>query len=255
MDAVCENPLGFTPAESRRHAAISAVRKNNSMTERERWTVYPLLFLALASSLKDRLMEPMELDIPRVRCQELVVETGDRSQVQIVAQPTGGRILISSPEGKPLVILGADATGNHGALGIYSAEGYPLVVADGVHQAGRLATLSQGQPRTIMTSDSSGNGAYGAFDPQSRLHPMVVHRGAEFVRKPDSPLYEIISPFNAKITAEPEASETQAADAIPVEPEGAESNDAPSQPLEPTPMPDDSAEPMPADPTASAPKD
>jgi hypothetical protein len=190
------------------------------MTDRERWTVYPLLFLALASSLKDKLVEPTELDIPRVRCQELVVGVGDHAQVQIAAQDHGGRIVVANTEGKPLVVLGADSQGVGGALGLYAADGHPLVIADGVYDAGRVATFMAGLPRAIVAADSSGNGAFGAYDQQARLHPMLVHRGAEFVRKPQSPLYEIISPFNANPSvpaeesteADPETDAAQAAD-------------------------------------------
>ena len=42
------------------------------MTDRERWTVYPLLFLALGISLKDKLARSVETD--RIECKTLVCE-------------------------------------------------------------------------------------------------------------------------------------------------------------------------------------
>jgi hypothetical protein len=49
------------------------------MTERERWVVYPLLFLALGASLRDKLVD--RTITKSIRCEELVVEeepTGDQ---------------------------------------------------------------------------------------------------------------------------------------------------------------------------------
>jgi|SRR3954469_4470363 hypothetical protein len=42
------------------------------MTERERWIVYPLLFLALGVALRDKLVE--RTTTRTVRCEELIVE-------------------------------------------------------------------------------------------------------------------------------------------------------------------------------------
>ena len=55
------------------------------MTSRERWTVYPLLFLALGLAVRaavlseERLAEPppRTLDVDRVECRELVVRDAD----------------------------------------------------------------------------------------------------------------------------------------------------------------------------------
>lgn len=57
------------------------------MTERERWVVYPLLFLALGASLRDKLGG--SLTAKRIVCQELLIED----------EPTGNQ----SP--RPLAIL------------------------------------------------------------------------------------------------------------------------------------------------------
>lgn len=46
------------------------------MTERERWIVYPLLFLALGASLRDKLFDLTSSK--RIVCQQLVVASDDR---------------------------------------------------------------------------------------------------------------------------------------------------------------------------------
>ena len=55
------------------------------MTSRERWTVYPLLFLALGLAVRaavlseDRLAEspPATLEADRIECRELIVRDAD----------------------------------------------------------------------------------------------------------------------------------------------------------------------------------
>lgn len=59
------------------------------MTERERWIVYPLLFLALGAALRDKLFE--QTNTKKIRCQELVVTSED----------------VAGQEGATLVRIGA----------------------------------------------------------------------------------------------------------------------------------------------------
>ena len=57
------------------------------MTERERWIVYPLLFLALGASLRDKLAD--STTTKRIVCQELTVVDEDpsgRHQPQLLAR-------------------------------------------------------------------------------------------------------------------------------------------------------------------------
>jgi hypothetical protein len=52
------------------------------MTERERWIVYPLLFLALGAALRDKVFG--ETKNKRIECQELIVSGDDDASVQPV---------------------------------------------------------------------------------------------------------------------------------------------------------------------------
>ena len=76
------------------------------MTERERWIVYPLLFLALGAALRDKLIDTTMSR--RIVCQELVVVDGGRgpdgpqrvAQIGAVpatssGQPPRGQILVN----------------------------------------------------------------------------------------------------------------------------------------------------------------
>jgi hypothetical protein len=82
------------------------------MTERERWIVYPLLFLALGITVKDKLppkhievdevrskraevdeMRSKRMDADEVRCAKLVVaDRGNREHVIVGSTPGGGII-------------------------------------------------------------------------------------------------------------------------------------------------------------------
>jgi len=57
------------------------------MSERERWIVYPLLFLALGASLRDKLFDQMMSR--RIVCQELIVTEdgrGGRESMRVLAR-------------------------------------------------------------------------------------------------------------------------------------------------------------------------
>ncbi len=61
------------------------------MTDRERWTVYPLLFLALGITVKDKLVRSVDLET--VRCNTLkVTDRGGKERVEISSNPAGGFI-------------------------------------------------------------------------------------------------------------------------------------------------------------------
>jgi hypothetical protein len=74
------------------------------MSSRERWTVYPLLFLALGIALKDKVTKNIATD--HVSCKSLYVT--DRQgipQVQVGLNPSGGLIRIDG-QGGPRVLVG-----------------------------------------------------------------------------------------------------------------------------------------------------
>jgi hypothetical protein len=61
------------------------------MTDRERWTVYPLLFLTLGIAVKDKLISLSNVDT--VLCRTLVVhDRAGKEQVVITSNPGGGLV-------------------------------------------------------------------------------------------------------------------------------------------------------------------
>jgi hypothetical protein len=119
------------------------------MSERERWIVYPLLFLALGAGLRDKLFDQMMSR--RIVCQELIVTEDKRvgpEPVRILArigptEPTAtGRPMGNLFVDGQVVVKGSVSANN------YSMRGVPLVpslraILPGVSPADLLRALQQ----------------------------------------------------------------------------------------------------------------
>jgi hypothetical protein len=81
------------------HQAI-APEPRAAMTDRERWTIYPLLFLTLGIAVKDRIIDT-------VQCGTLVVrDRQGHQQVIIEATPSGGIIRADAGKSQIGLLLG-----------------------------------------------------------------------------------------------------------------------------------------------------
>jgi hypothetical protein len=87
------------------------------MTSRERWTVYPLLFLALGLAMRAIAVPQVELDAARVDslestrlvCKEIVIENDDGTilvHMGRVVKGGGGRIEIKDKDGVDAIAVG-----------------------------------------------------------------------------------------------------------------------------------------------------
>lgn len=130
------------------------------MTSRERWTVYPLLVLAIGLGVRDkvwpaRLMRVRTLAVDSLRAKEVGIATRivcreveahqihtaklDALGIRLVASDgairaslvgelaQGGQLLLYNPEGQPVLSAGAEAETHSGILQISSPEGKPVV--------------------------------------------------------------------------------------------------------------------------------
>lgn len=91
------------------------------MTDRERWTVYPLLFLTLGIAVKDKLVRLTDSDT--VNCKQLIIhDRQNRAQVVITTTPEGGmladagtiackRLVVQDQKGQTQVVLAATPAG------------------------------------------------------------------------------------------------------------------------------------------------
>ena len=160
------------------------------MSTRERWIVYPLLFLALGLALRDKLIPPerirafhlqvQDLRADRVECRQSTagkvecnrIEAGQAAfqvlsaggpngldGLRMYAAPQGGRLEILGRDGNRVLLAGADPDGRAGFLETYTAaEHLPLVQLQS-SDAGGLVTLFGQQGRVAMLSGMIGNTA------------------------------------------------------------------------------------------------
>jgi len=101
------------------------------MTDRERWTVYPLLFLTLGIAVKDKITRITDAEI--VKCERMIVQDrAGKQQVVIAATSSGGLMRMEGPKGGLDLLVGqtdrvtgvmfVDAAGNVHAPSIVVAR-------------------------------------------------------------------------------------------------------------------------------------
>ena len=129
------------------------------MSERERWIVYPLLFLALGASLRDKMFDMTTSR--RIVCQELVVAEDDRSGREPVPLVTISAAR-PSPDGPPvgtlyiegqMIVNGTINANNYAMRGIPFGPALRAVLpgvspADLLHALQQSAAAMQQPPQT-----------------------------------------------------------------------------------------------------------
>jgi hypothetical protein len=113
------------------------------MTTRERWIVYPLLFLTLGIAMRDKIVPPARLqvggiDAGQIRCNTLQAHQGVAAdeircgQLQAVEEIGAPHLKCVELEavgrsGRRTVLLGTDAKTEGGLIKTFSRSGVPLV--------------------------------------------------------------------------------------------------------------------------------
>jgi len=106
------------------------------MSSRERWTVYPLLFLAIGLAVRAAAVPPAEfaaarvdsLQATRMVCRELIVNADDGTilvHVGRVVGGGGGRIEVKDQDGVDSVSIGTGPGDRGGAVEFFDAKGEP----------------------------------------------------------------------------------------------------------------------------------
>jgi len=103
------------------------------MSSRERWTVYPLLFLALGLALRatsgsvddDGTTRFIALDAGRVVCRELRIDSEDGETLVHVGRVKdgGGRIEIRDTRGRDVVAIGTHPRRADGGVELFGIDG------------------------------------------------------------------------------------------------------------------------------------
>lgn len=163
------------------------------MSDRERWTIYPLLFLALALGLRDRLFPPAPPEAMALRELTIVgddnradirlrgsTQQGASPSIQILngrgqpswlaavvpqtglaIQETGALVArdvrIIGPDGRPRVVVGVGKGSQHGVIEWFAADGKQLLVAGGhAGDGGAITSYRDGVEQFSVGSNERG---------------------------------------------------------------------------------------------------
>jgi hypothetical protein len=166
------------------------------MSDRERWTVYPLILFCLAVSLRDKLAPPVHLSIPDLQCQQIELVRSDLTPgVRLGISEEGGGLIevldknanarlklgslggksgfieVSSGEGTPAIHLSVDAESNTGIISTFAPDNSKRIVLDAQGETGRITTLNaSGRPVFVIASDEQGTGFSLVTDKEGRIH-------------------------------------------------------------------------------------
>lgn len=108
------------------------------MTTRERWTVYPLLFLAIGLALRGVAVPPERfsagmVEAARITCGEIVVADDDGTKLVHIGRVKGGgggRIEINDHTGTETVAIGTRPEDRDGVLEFFDATGFATARVD-----------------------------------------------------------------------------------------------------------------------------
>jgi hypothetical protein len=104
------------------------------MSSRERWTVYPLLFLAIGLAFRAVAVPPDRLDVRAVEtetltCGEIVVTSQDGVRVVHIGRVKGGgggRVEINDQKGVEAIAIGTSPGNRDGGIEFFDAAGRQL---------------------------------------------------------------------------------------------------------------------------------
>ncbi len=123
------------------------------MSTRERWIVYPLLFLTLGIALRDKILPPThfgdmgmalkagEIDVRRIRCSEIQAGRAIFNQLE-AGRSQCRELIVIGPTGRPTIIAYTDPKTYNGAIETFSADGRPLVLLRSTDAGGLVGTLN-----------------------------------------------------------------------------------------------------------------
>ena len=184
------------------------------MSTRERWVVYPLLFLALGAALRDKFFPPSRFAAHTVWADEMIVGKvccnyleGPEAQHPVavakldvneltVSEPGGhrrawlgvmdnqsGHMELYGRGGKLVALLGASPTGESGIMQTMAADGYPQVYLHSSSGWGAITAVGPGQEAfCTIGSDGENVGMFARVSGQQGALPLT-----RLVRAPRAP--------------------------------------------------------------------
>jgi hypothetical protein len=149
------------------------------MSTRERWIVYPLLFMILGITMRDKVVPPSHIEAgcitsPQIRCNEL--QTGqvrcDRLEAR---QAESHTMLVTGPNGQPVVVAGIDANTGAGVVETYAANGLRQVRLFSSETGGVVTTIERSGRMALILGDTGQNfGVFAEVPSLGQLIPLTL---------------------------------------------------------------------------------
>jgi hypothetical protein len=151
------------------------------MTNRERWIVYPLLFLTLGLGMRDKVAPPsprfmrpglnaLNVRCAHLDCQDLTI-TGPSGEKRVrmgVTPNQAGQMEIYGANHSMVLVAGADNTGLSGRVETLAADAIPQVSLHSTDRGGQVATFDRDdKSRVVLGYDALGPGTF-LIEPQEK---------------------------------------------------------------------------------------
>jgi hypothetical protein len=157
------------------------------MSTRERWIVYPLLFMTLGIALRDKIKPPIHLGNRGVRIEAGEIVAGRISCGQLKVQETAvcnrlearrsecRTLLIYGASDQPVIVALADARTHAGVIETFGANGLPQVQLLSTSDGGIVSTIGRaGRAQLIMGDIDQTLGVFGRVPGQTP--PLLLTR-------------------------------------------------------------------------------
>ena len=135
------------------------------MSTRERWIIYPLLFMTLGIALRDKIILPAhlgnlglqvqagEIQARRIRCTQLQVDAVACERLQSI-QSECRTLVVNAAGNHPVVIATSDPQLNCGRLEVFTGTGSPQVGLISTPTGGLVTTIGSGGRAGLIMGDT-----------------------------------------------------------------------------------------------------
>jgi hypothetical protein len=135
--------------------------RNVGMSNRERWVVYPLLFLAISLSIKTQLSQARLVDTDIVQCRRLIVSSSEKQpRVELIGGEHSGVLALMDERGVDRVLLRLEESTGEGHLDFGGPDRTTRATLRGTPRGGLLSLIDSGGQLEIMAGypEEAGEG-------------------------------------------------------------------------------------------------
>jgi hypothetical protein len=181
------------------------------MSTRERWIVYPLLFMTLGIAMRDKVIPPVRLGSlgaqlqardtvsQRIRCRELQVERVVCNRLDVN----------NGPNQPPVVVLGSDNNTHAGFVETLNTEGMTQVRLFSTDTGGIVSTIGRAGKAALLLGDTGQNLGVTLEVPEFHRRFPLLSASSPVENKPTAP------PQGQSPVAPPTDQPTEKTDEVP----------------------------------------